>query len=137
MDLQELSRYFKVMERLRRDKEILASLEAAAKPGAQNLNGMPHATGVSDKVGNLAVEIADMKDKIGRLQAKADKELATLEAYIDTIQDDQIRIVFRLRFVRCLKWWQVARILGGGNTEMTVKKICYRYLGQENDRERG
>lgn len=128
MDLQELSRYFKIVERLRRDKEILASLEAAAQPGAQVLTGMPHATGVNDKVGDLAVEIADMRNRIGRLQAAADRELVTLEAYIDAIQNDQTRMVFRLRFVRCLKWWQVARILGGGNTEQTVKMICYRYI---------
>ena len=59
MTLKELNGHFVLRERLARAKEMLASLQAAACPGAQVLTGMPHAPGVSDKVGDLAVEIAE------------------------------------------------------------------------------
>ena len=64
MTLKELNGHFVLRERLARAKEMLASLQAAACPGAQVLTGMPHAPGVSDKVGDLAVEIADLEGRI-------------------------------------------------------------------------
>ena len=64
MTLKELNGHFVLRERLARAKEMLASLQAAACPGAQVLTGMPHAPGVRDKVGDLAVEIADLEGRI-------------------------------------------------------------------------
>lgn len=128
MTLQDLSRYYKLREQLSRDEEILASFEARAHPGAQVLTGMPHAPGVSDKVGDLAVEIADMKDQIARLQKEITAEEQKVTAFIGAIKNDQTRMIFRLRFLRCLTWGEVASVIGGKNTEAGVKNICYRYL---------
>lgn len=114
--------------RLERNQEILRSLENAAHPGAQSLTGMPHAVGVTDKVGDLAVEIADLKNRIRALQAELDREETKLNRFISTIENDQTRTIFRLRFLRCLTWGEVAAVIGGRNTEKGVKNICYRYL---------
>lgn len=128
MTLQELSRAFKLKELLARDEEIIESLRAAACPGAQVLTGMPHTPGVKDKVGDLAIEIADMQERIRYLRAEIAEEEARITEYIDTIRDGHIRTIFRLRFIRCLTWNKVARVVGGGNTEDSVKKVCYRYI---------
>lgn len=104
MTLQELSRYYKLQKQLERNREILASLEEAVHPGAQLLTGMPHAAGVKDKVGDLAAEIVDMQTEIQRLENEllsAEKEVS---AYINTISESQTRMIFRLRFLRCLTW---------------------------------
>lgn len=128
MTLQDLSRYYKLRERLNRDEEILASFEARAHPGAQVLTGMPHAPGVRDKVGDLAVEIADMKEQIAALQREIATEEKRVSDFISGIENDQTRMIFRLRFLRCLTWGEVASVIGGRNTEAGVKNICYRYL---------
>lgn len=128
MSLKELSRYYRLHMRLERNQEILRSLENAAHPGAQSLTGMPHAVGVTDKVGDLAVEIADLKNRIRALQAELDREETKLNRFISTIENDQTRTIFRLRFLRCLTWGEVAAVIGGRNTEKGVKNICYRYL---------
>lgn len=128
MTLQELSQYYKLRERLTRDVEILGSLEAAACPGAQVLTGMPHVPGVRDKVGDLAVEIADMKERIRYLQGEIAREEALVAGFIAGIENDQTRMIFRLRFLRCLTWGEVAAVIGGRNTEAAVKNVCYRYL---------
>lgn len=130
MTLQELSQYFKLRERLARDEEMLESLRAAACPGAQVLTGMPHASGVKDKVGDLAVEIADMEERIRFLKAEIKREENKVTAFIASIENDQTRLIFRLRFVRCLTWGEVAAVIGGRNTEEGVKSTCYRYLSQ-------
>ena len=114
--------------RLERNLEMLQSLENAAHPGAQSLTGMPHAVGVTDKVGDLAVEIADLKNRIRALQAELDREETKLNRFISTIENDQTRTIFRLRFLRRLTWGEVAAVIGGRNTEKGVKNICYRYL---------
>ena len=128
MTLQELSRHFKLRERLERDTELLKSLEAAACPGAQVLTGMPHAPGVRDKVGDLAVEIADLKERIRYLENEIEVEEQEVTRFITAIPDEQLRGIFRLRFLRGLTWGEVAAVVGGRNTEEAVKSSAYRYL---------
>ncbi len=128
MTLRELSIYYKLHEQLERNREMLSSLSAAAGPGAQVITGMPHAPGVSDKVGDLAAEIWDLQDRINYLESQCDEEKKKLEKYIGAIKDDQTRMIFRLRFIHCMTWLQVAEAIGGRNTATNVKLICYRYL---------
>ncbi len=133
MTLEELSGYYRLHTRLERNLEMLESLEAAAHPGAQAITGMPHASGVRDKIGDLAVEIADLKDRVLSLRKELDREEAKINRFISAIENDQTRTIFRLRFLRCLTWKEVASVVGGRNTENNVKIICYRYL--ENSKE--
>lgn len=128
MTLQELSKYYKLHERLERNREMLSSLYAAAGPGAQVITGMPHAPGVSDKVGDLAAELWDLQSKIDYLEQRCAEEKKKLEKYIGGIKDDQTRMIFRLRFIHCMTWLQVAETIGGRNTANSVKLICHRYL---------
>lgn len=102
MTLKELNGHFALRERLARAKEMLASLQAAACPGAQVLTGMPHAPGVSDKVGDLAVEIADLEGRIQILMNELSLEESKINLFISAIENDQTRMIFRLRFLRCL-----------------------------------
>lgn len=128
MTLQELNRYFRLLEKLGKARELLASLEAAAAPRSPQLDGMPHTPGCSDRVGELATEIADMQARVAHLEDEVRWVGVEISRFIDGIPDDQARLVFRLRFLRGLCWGEVAAIIGGGNTEGSVKKICYRYL---------
>lgn len=128
MTLRELSRYYKLHERLERNREMLSSLTAAAGPGAQVLTGMPHAQGVNDKVGDLAIEMEDLEERIAHLELECDREKKKIGKYISNIKDDQTRMIFRLRFIHCMTWLQVADTIGGRNTANSVKLICYRYL---------
>ena len=128
LTLDELNQHFVLRKRLDRAKEMLASFRAAAHPGAQTLTGMPHSPGVSDKVGDLAAEIVDLEASIEFLQWEITREETTIIAFISCIEDDQARMILRLRFLRCLTWGEVAAVIGGHNTESAVKNICYRHL---------
>ena len=132
MTLQELSKYYKLHERLERNREMLASLYAAAGLGAQEITGMPHASGVSDQVSNLVIEIEDLKERISHLESRCAEEKKRLEKYIGAIKDDQTRMIFRLRFLHCMTWLQVAEAIGGRNTANSVKLICHRYLNPKS-----
>ena len=132
MTLQELSKYYKLHERLERNREMLSSLYAAAGPGAQIITGMPHAPGVSDKVGDLAAELWELQSKIDYLEQRCAEEKKKLEKYIGGIKDDQTRMIFRLRFIHCMTWPQVAEAIGGRNTANSVKLVCHRYLNPKS-----
>lgn len=128
MTLQELNQHLELREKLIRANEMLYALRVASEPGAQAIDGMPHASGVRDKVGDLAVEIADMEDRITFLKGEIMEAEKPILKFIREIDDDQTRLIFRLRFIRCLAWKEVAGVLRGGNTEASVKNICYRYI---------
>lgn len=132
MTLKELSKYYKLHERLERNREMLSSLYVAAGIGAQVITGMPHAPGVSDEVSDLVIEIEDLKSRISHLESKCAQEKKKLEEYIATIKDDQTRMIFRLRFIHCMTWPQVAEAIGGRNTANSVKLICHRYLNPKS-----
>ena len=79
------------------------------------------------KVGDLAAEIVDMDARVGFLEEEVKASEGQIMPFIQGIDDDQTRIIFRLRFLRGLAWKEVATVVGG-NTEESAKRICYRYL---------
>ena len=130
-----LNRHLDLQRELKRARETLAVLESKASPGAPVLTGMPHAQGVSDKVGALAVELADAADEVSRLVAAVTESERVIAEYIGTINDVQTRTVFRLHFIRALTWREIAEIFGGYATEHTMRQLCYRQLRKDEDEE--
>ena len=128
MTLRELSQHIRLQEQLTRDQEILESLQAAALPGAQVMTGMPHTAGARDKVGDLATEIADLKKHILQLKKEIARSEAGVAEFIGGVEDTKVRIILRLRFVRCLTWQQTADVMGIEAGEESARKICTRYL---------
>ena len=127
----ELNRHLELVQQLEHCREMLATLEAAAGPRAQRLDGMPHAPGIRDGVGDLAAEIADTKAEIEGLQAEIARSEAAAAAWIGAIEDMQTRLIFRLRYIRGFAWKEVAALIGGGNTAQSVKIRAYRYLAKD------
>lgn len=130
MTLQELSKYYDIQMTLGKDREALEGLRRRITPASPQLTGMPHTPGVRDKVGDLAVELADMDERIRWLEERAAEEKAKVEAYCKSIMDARMYLVFRLRFVRCYSWAEVAGVLGKGYTEDGVSRMAYNYLAK-------
>lgn len=128
MTIKELSQLYYLNREIEADKRRLAELELKALPGSPNMDGMPHATGVSDSVARYAIEIADLKGIIEAKHQQCLYERNRLERYIAGIPDSLTRQIFTYRFVNGLPWLQVAACIGGNNTEDSVKKTCYRYV---------
>lgn len=128
MTLKELSQLYYLNREIEMDKRRLQELEVKAVSCAASLSGMPHGTGVSDRVGRYAAEIVDLK---GIIEAKLQQciyERNRLERYIATIDDSLTRQIFTYRFINGLPWEQVAACIGGDNNAGSVRMICYRHL---------
>ena len=128
MTLQELNQHYILRQRLAKAEEMLNSMISAASLGAQVLTGMPHGSGVRDKVGDLAIEIAELDSSADFLRKKIQAQEKAILPFINSIENFQTRMIFRLRFIRGMTWGEVAAVIGGGNTEEAVKSSCYRFL---------
>ena len=128
MTLQDLNRYLALQKQLDSARESLLDLQDAAVPGAQVLTGMPHAPGVKDKVGNLAIMIADTKTEIERMEQELAAMEADVDAFIRTIPNVELRNIFRFRFLLRLSWEDVAEMCRWRYTETALRKRVITYL---------
>ena len=99
MTLQELSKYYDIQMTLEKDREALENLRQKINPASPQLTGMPHTPGVRDKVADLAVELADMDERVRWLEEQAAEEKPKVEAYCKSIMDARLYLIFRLLLV--------------------------------------
>ena len=116
MDLAELNKHLALVEKLHAAQEIYRGMEAKSL-GA----------GVSDKVGMLAAELADMSARIDYLQEQVNESAAPIREWTNTIEDEWTRMFFRYRYLYGYSWAEVAAEKKGLSEE-AVKMVCYRYL---------
>jgi hypothetical protein len=129
MTLKELSQLYYLNREIELDQQRLEELRAKAEsPSAPKLDGMPHNPTVESRLERYIAEIVDLSAIITAKQVRCIHERNRLERYINDIDDSRTRMIFALRFVNGLSWVQVAAHIGGGNTDKSVSKACYRYL---------
>ncbi len=75
----------------------------------------------------IPASAAGIVTKYCAAKLRAEQELDKLIDYITDIPDSQIRQIFNLRFIDGYKWNTVADIVGGGNTEDSVRMAVIRY----------
>lgn len=128
MTLLELEQYRKLKIRQEDAVRMIEELRGRAVPGSPSLDGMPHRSGVSDKVGTLAIMIADLEAKLPMYERQIKKEHERVEEFIRGIEDDKTRMIFRLRFQAGKTWKEVADVMGRWQTENSVRSRVYRFL---------
>lgn len=127
MTLSDLNLHLDMVTQLANARDRLQSMRESVMR-AQTYDAMPHGTGVSDKVGKLAILIVEQEEEVARYEKIVERSEISVKEYIDTIQDNRTKLIFKLRFVCGFSWAEVADVIGGRNTEEAVKSVCYRYL---------
>lgn len=93
-----------------------------------DMSGMPHSNNIGDPVYSLILK----KDKlIERLNQKIEQylnELIRIESIIDGIEDIEVRIIARMRFVQNKKWAEIGEEVHADRT------ACYRKLNKYFDK---
>lgn len=125
---KELSQLYWLNREIEHDKERLAELEAIAVSSTSGgITGMPHGSGVSNKICDCVADIADLKALIELNIQKCWYELNRLNRYIQSVEDSEIRQILALRYVNGLSWYQVAANLGYAD-ESVPRKRHNRFL---------
>ena len=128
MTREQLNGHIALRREKRQAEETLASLRAAASPGAQILTGMPHGTGISDKTGDLAAEIVDVETQIERLEQEIAAQEPEIDAFLGEIRNSRTRTIFRLRLLKGYSWKEISSILGKYSSPHSVSGSFYSYL---------
>lgn len=128
MTKKELSQLYYLNREIEMNKLKLQELEEASTNSNQKITGLPFVSGISDKVGNYAAEIADLKGIIEASIQRCFYELNRLNRYITSIDDEVVRQVVAYRYVNGLSWKEVERMIGGGNSYESLRKRLDRYL---------
>ena len=134
LTMRKLAQHYEMKKRLEDEEKMLMLLEAAVYPKPA-LDGMPRAPGLGAEVGDLAAEIADIRDHICSLRCEVERDEERVATFIDTVEAPYIHAIFRLRFIRCLLWRDVAEAIGGGITSDGVRMVCYRYMNKRSQQK--
>jgi len=132
---QELSQLYYLNREIEQIKNRIAELECIATSSTSRITGMPHASGISEKVGKYAAEIADLKELLDLNLKKCFYELNRLNRYIESIEDSQMRMIMSLRYINGLSWQQVAFSIGEYDEQYPRRKhnaYLKKYSTKEN-----
>jgi hypothetical protein len=122
MTEQELSGYKFIMARIEEIKERIAELEHDIAEleqenglGSVNLDGMPHGSTPGDPVARMAIARAALHEDMKKLKADLEKRCVELlgkereiREYIDSIDDEEVKLIIEWRFIDLLDWYEIA-----------------------------
>ena len=94
------------------------------------MSGMPGGGGAGSSVESDAIAIIELKEQIRGKLACAMAERNRITAYLDGVDDAQLRLIMHLRFVDGLSWAQVGASVGAGYTGDACRMACKRYLAK-------
>lgn len=99
MTKKELSQLYYLKKEIRQLEQRINELETAATNCTVKITGLPSGKGISDKIGNYAAQIADLKALLDLNLKKCFYELNRLERFIQSVEDSQMRIIltFKIR----------------------------------------
>jgi len=141
--LEELSRYSWIRDQIQITRQRLEDMRAALEPRSPRFDGMPHAPGPHDKIGELVPEIVDQEQELLSLLQALEDQRGAIWRWIDGIPDIKIRLIASLRIEKGLQWEQVADELGGRATGPGLRTAFNRYMrkhgseGRRKGPERG
>lgn len=111
-------------------KQQLEDLKTRSYIKGQEITDMPFGSGTSDKTAERAIAIREIEE----LYEIKLKELylvrGRIERYINTIKDDEIRLIIRLRCINNMTWEDIASEVGYERT--TVSKKYRQYISHNS-----
>ena len=112
MTKKELSQLYYLKREIREQQKRLEELETAATSCTAKITGMPNGTGINDKIGKYAAQIADLKGLLDLNLKKCFYELNSINRFIESVQDSEMRMILTLRYIQNLSWQKISFIIG-------------------------
>lgn len=128
MTKKDLSQLYYLKKEIKEQQKRITELESIATNCGAKLTGLPSGKGISDKIGNYAAQIADLKALLDLNLKKYFYELSRIERFIQSVDDPLVRQIMVYRFEKCMNWGQIAVAIGGNNSTESLRKKLYRYL---------
>ena len=96
---------------------------------AFEMSGMPSSNSVSSPVEKFYQRLDKLRTKLQKAKEKAAAEEERLENFIESIDDEEIRVLARGRYLECKTW----EVIGNENNmeRTTASKKVRKYFGKE------
>lgn len=127
MTKNELYNFRYIRIDIARTNRRIEQLEAAAEKTVAG-GGNGHGSGISDKVGNNAAMIADLRSELIKYKNKLEAEECAVMRFISGLENAKLRLIIQLFFIDCKSWQGVADALGGDATENGCKQYFKRKI---------
>lgn len=80
-------------------KQIENQIKELTVLSAVSMSGMPSSSKVSSPVERFNIRLEQLKEKLQRKCEEILTETERIESYIENIEDDEIRVIARMRFI--------------------------------------
>lgn len=135
MDIKELNKLYYIRKNIKALEEELAELNNL---GSAPLNDMPKANGkVSNPTELFAIRKNRILEKLTKEYVKYLTEYEKINNFIDEIDDEEVKLISRLRFIKQKNWFDIAEEISPEDkiTHWTTpRKKLNRYLEGMNER---
>lgn len=131
MTLNELNDYHNLIKQIATKEQQINNLRKNLGVGSPTMDGLPHGSGISDRTGNVAIEIADLESRLNQQKRAAKEKRPYIEQFINAIEDDITRLIYRFRILYGYTWSEVADTMGGYNTKESVRKRFFSFWERE------
>lgn len=121
--MKGLNKLYYIKIEIENIKEEIKSLPTVSSP---QLSGMPHGSGVSNPIEKYLLKKEALIEKLNKKIEQYTDELIRIEGIIDSIQDDEVRTIARMRFIQHLKWEDIGEKIHLERT--TCSKKLRKYL---------
>ncbi|MBR3474210.1 MAG: hypothetical protein IKH34_03980 [Oscillospiraceae bacterium] len=127
MTLDEMNAHLDLLKNLAAAREALEALQAATLSSSR-FDSLPRIQCPVDRTADLGIKIAEQRETVSRWERLVEGSSATVNAWINSVQDNRLNVILYLRFICGYEWQQVADLIGGKNTEAAVKSLVYRFF---------
>ena len=111
-----LLQYQRQVERIRQLENRIAAVNASIESAPRNYDGMPHGTGLNLKTEQLAVKLADMKERAEREVAAAWEIREDIERVIGSVEDPALSRLLYDRYILRRSWLEISEALAYDET---------------------
>ena len=130
MTEKELNQLHYINKEIEVLKLQLDELKSRSLIRGQELTGMPHGSGTSDKTAQIAVAIREIEELYEIKLRELYLVRSRIERYINTIEDGELRLIVRLRCINNMRWEDIASEVGWERT--TVSKKYRQYISHKS-----
>lgn len=124
MTHEELNQLHHLGDEINQINTKLKELETAAERiTSKAFDGMPSGSGISDKVGNGAVGLAEYKMRLELCKEKYWAEINRLMVFIGNVEDSEMRQILSLKYINNFTFQQIAFAIGRYDESVPRKKL--------------
>ena len=110
MTKEELSSYYYLKKEIKQIEERIKEIDDTFL-SANRINGMRYEKRLSNPQEQRMILIEKYDKRLEKKKDEALKELMKIEDFIDSINDPEIRMIFRYRYIELMEWNKIAMLV--------------------------